>query len=109
MITYSGIGPLGYYSLITLYKQNLEVCFLASRTRSPIHRHFLHISYFLFDRLCFQYPRGRGDLTICEALHNGIFDHDNWQHSGEFDQFFFLKTQISGGGMGTLVFDRNIR
>ena len=37
-------------------------------------------------RFCFLWRVG--DLTLLESLTGGAFDRLNWQHSGEFDQFF---------------------
>ena len=37
-----------------------------------------------------------GDLTLFEALTGGAFDRLNWQHSGEFDQFFSKKSNAPG-------------
>jgi len=33
------------------------------------------------------------DLTLFKALTGGAFDCLNWQHSREFDQFFFNKVK----------------
>jgi len=62
---------------------------------------------------CFDISAGRlGDLTLLTALTGGAFDRLNWQHSGEFDQFFFKKSNspgfTGGGGMGGFGIDRYI-
>ena len=55
-----------------------------------------------------------GDLTLCEALTGGAFDHLNWQHSRELDQNVSKKSNSSGfarrggGGMGGFGIDRYI-
>ena len=41
-----------------------------------------------------------GDLTLFEALTGGVFDHLNWQHSGEFDQNFSKKSNALGFAPG---------
>ena len=49
-----------------------------------------------------------GYLTLFEALTGGAFDRQNWQHSGEFDQIFFQKSNATGfawGGEGWAVLE----
>ena len=41
-------------------------------------------------RFCF--PWRVADLTLFEVLTGGAFDRLNWQHSGEFDQNFWKKS-----------------
>ena len=54
----------------------------------------------------------RVDLTLFEALMGGAFDHQNWQHSGDFDQNFSKNSNAPGfaraGGMGSFGIDRYI-
>ena len=40
------------------------------------------------------------DLTLFEALMGGAFYHQNWQHSGEFDQNFSKKSNAPGFARG---------
>ena len=40
------------------------------------------------------------DLTLFEALMGGAFDHQNWQHSGEFDQNCSKKSNAPGFAQG---------
>ena len=50
-------------------------------------------------------------MTLFEALMGGAFDRLNWQHSGEFDQNFFKKSNAPGfarGGMGGFGIDQYI-
>ena len=41
-----------------------------------------------------------GDLTLFEALTGRAFDRLNWQHSGEFDQYFSKKSNARGFARG---------
>ena len=48
-------------------------------------------------------------MTLFEALMGGAFDCLNWQHSGEFNQNFFKKSNAPGfapgGGGGWAVLE----
>ena len=41
-----------------------------------------------------------GDLTLFEVQTGGAFDNLNWQHSWEFDQNFFKKSNAPGFSRG---------
>ena len=64
-------------------------------------------------RFCFLWRVG--DLTLLESLTGGAFDRLNWQHSGEFDQFFSKNSNAprfawgGGGEMGGFGIDRYIK
>ena len=54
---------------------------------------------------------GLNDLTQFEALTGGAFDRLKWQHSGEYDQNFSIKSNAPGvcagqKGMGGFGIDR---